>query len=146
MVTKKTVALILLTGFSFILPVNAQCGNCRPNGFSLLYGFVPGSVQRFTNPVLRANQVANTVRNPYLLLSPCNPVTRTATNLINTNVRGALVNSNNSYTASYIPGNYNPQINQNAFVSGFNGNTNIDSGTSYFDSQTNSYVWVLPDN
>lgn len=151
MISKNLISYILIGIFFTTIPAQAQCGNCRPSGFSLLYNFIPGQIRQFTNPVLRANQVANTVRNPSLLLSPCNPITNTATNLINTNVRGSLVgNNNNSYTASYIPNNnYNPpinQINQDAYVSGFDTDKNIDSGTSYFDSQTNSYVWVLPEN
>lgn len=150
MIWKKQVFYFLIVFILTNMPAQAQCGNCRPSGFSLFYNYLlPGQVKQFTNPVLRANQVVNTVRNPSLLLSPCNPITHTAANLINTNVRGNLIN-NNSYTGSYIPAyNYNPpvaQVNQNAYVSGFDTEKNIDSGNSYFDSQTNSYVWVLPES
>lgn len=148
MINKKSIFYILIGLLFIAIPAQAQCANCRPSGFSLFYNYlVPCKIKQFTNPVFRANQVVNTVRNPSLLLSPCNPITHTATNLINTNVRGNLVgNNNNSYTASYIPNNnYNAPINQNAYVSGFDTDKNIDSGSSYFDSQTNSYVWVLPE-
>lgn len=142
---KRIVFLMLI----FMLSTNdvfAQCGNCRPSGFSLFYNYlVPGQIKQITNPIIRTNQVVNTVRNPSLLLSPCNPITNTTANLINSNVRGTFIGSNqNSYTSSYIPGNSNPQINQNAFVSNFN-TTSQDTGNSYFDTEINSYVWILPD-
>jgi len=158
---KKIVLLLALIFISSTSSVFAQCGNCRPSGFSLFYNYlVPGQVKQFTNPVIRANQVVNTVRNPRSLLSPCNPVNRyipggygvaTAASLINTNVNGNFVGNNqNSYVGSYIPGSDNPQIDQNAFVSNFNTDNQIidnqNAGSSYFDPNTNSYVWVLPDN
>ncbi len=156
----KKIALLLTT--IFLLSINsvfAQCGNCRPSGFNLLYNyFAPASVQRIANPYFQARNIVNTARNPRSLLSPCNPVNRyipggygvtTASSLINTNVNGNFVGGNqNSYNASYIPGNSYPQINQDAFVSNFNidDQNNQSAGNSYFDQNTNSYVWILPDN
>ncbi len=144
---KNNLILLILSQTLFQGQAFAQCGNCRPNKFSLIYSYlVPGQIKRFTNPVFRANQVVNTVRNPSLLLSPCNPITNTAANLINKNVSGALnTNNSNGYTASYIP---NPTTNENAYVSGFSENkeTTENTNNSYFDENTNSYVWVLPED
>lgn len=147
----KRITLLLTT--IFLLSTNGAfaCGGCRPSGFSLFYNYlVPGQIKQYTNPVIRANQVVNTVRNPRSLLSPCNPVNRYIPGGYGIATTASLINNNQkSYSGSYIPENNNAQIDQNAFVSGFDVNSQNNQNTgsnSYFDQNTNSYVWVLPDN
>ncbi len=147
----KSIFLLIFILFNFALDVKAQCGNCRPSNFSLFYNYlVPNQVKAYTNPYFQAQSVVNTVRNPRSILSPCNPVNRyipggaLTTNLIYSYGPHHQPNSIQPIN-QFIP-SANNVINESAYISNFNtNNPSQTQGDSYFDSSTNSYVWVLPE-